>query len=114
MPNFNNVVIAGNLTRDLELKYLKSGTAVGSTSMAINRRFPAKDGGEAKEEVTFIELKAWGKQAEVLSQYVKKGDPILVQGRLTQDRWEGEDGKGRSKLYVTIETFQFLGGKKNG
>ena len=87
MPNFNKVILAGNLTRDPELRYLPKGTAVAKIGLAINRNWRTETG-EQKEEVTFIDVEAFGKQAETISQYLKKGRPILIEGRLKLDQWE--------------------------
>ena len=108
MPSFNKVHLIGNLTRDVQLKYLPSQTAVAEFGMAINRTY-TKDG-EKREEVTFVDCTAFGKQAEVLNQYVGKGRPLFVEGRLKYDTWEDKQGGGkRSKLSVVVENFQFLG-----
>ena len=105
MANFNKVILAGNLTRDPEVRYSQSGTAVAKFGMAINRKF--KD----QESTCFVDITAFGKQAEVLEQYVKKGSPLMVEGRLEFSQWEDKNGGGkRSKLEVVVEQFQFLGG----
>jgi single-strand DNA-binding protein len=110
MPNFCSVTLIGHLTRDPELKYTANNTAVCNFGMAINRKF--KD----KESVVFIDVTAWAKEAETITQYVKKGDALFVVGRLEQDNWEqkcecGKTAK-RQKIFVTVERFQFLGGKR--
>ena len=87
MANFNKVILAGNLTRDPELRYTPKGTAIARIGMAINRTWKSETG-ETKEEVTFVDVEAWGRQAEVISQYLKKGRPLLVEGRLKLDQWE--------------------------
>jgi len=113
MANYNKVVLVGNLTRDPELQYLKSGTPVTTAGLAINRRTAAKEGQEARDEVTFVDLKFWSKKAELIAANVRKGDPLLVDGRLTMETWEAKDGGGkRSKLLVTVEEFQFLGKRR--
>jgi len=110
MANFNKVILAGNLTRDIQVTFLPSGTPVGDFGMAINRKWRPSDGGEMREEVTFVDCKLFGKGAETLQKYVGKGKPLLVEGRLKYDQWEAKDGGGkRSKLYVIVDTFQFLG-----
>lgn len=112
MPSFNQVVLVGNLTRDPELRYTPGGAAVCEFSLAVNRKWKNKQTGEDKEEVAFIDCVGWSRTAELLAEYVHKGDPLLVQGRLTQDRWEDKDtGKARSKIKVTVETMQFLSRK---
>jgi len=111
MANYNKVMLIGNLTRDPELRYLQSGMAVCDFGLAVNRtwRNPA---GEQKEEVLFVDLTAWGKQAETVSEYLQKGNPIFVEGRLKMDQWTGQDGQKRSKMTVVVERFQFLGGRR--
>ena len=115
MANFNKVILAGNLTRDPELRYTPKGTAIAKFGMAINRTWRT-DTGETKEEVTFVDLDAFGKQAETLAQYMKKGSPLLVEGRLKLDQWDDKQtGQKRSRMGVVIEGFQFLGtGNRDG
>lgn len=109
MANFNKVIIAGNLTRDPELRYTPKGMAIAKISMAINREWKSESG-EKKEEVTFVECDAFGRQAETIGQYLKKGSPLLVEGRLKLDQWDDKTtGQKRSKLSVVLEGFQFLG-----
>lgn len=114
MANFNKVILAGNLTRDPELRYTPQGTAVARFTLAINRTWKSESG-ESKEEVSFIDVDAWSRQAEVIAQYVKKGRPLLVEGRLKQDTWEDKNThQKQSKLKVVLESFQFLGdGQRN-
>ena len=108
MANFNKVILAGNLTRDPELRYTPKGTAVAKLGMAINRTWKSETG-ETKEEVTFVDIDAFGKQAEVIGQYFKKGRPILMEGRLKYDTWEDKQtNQKRSKLGVVLEGFQFI------
>lgn len=109
MPaNFNKVILAGNLTRDAELRYTPKGTAVAKLGLAINREWK-DESGQKKEEVTFVDVDAFGRQAEVLSQFLKKGRPILVEGRLKLDQWDDKQtNQKRSRLGVTLESFQFL------
>lgn len=108
MANFNKVIIAGNLTRDPELRYTPKGTAVARITLAVNRTWKG-EGGESKEEVSFVDVDVWGRQAEVISQYMKKGRPLLVEGRLKQDTWEDKNTKQKqSKLKVVLESFSFL------
>lgn len=110
MANFNKVILVGNLTRDIEMRYTQGGTAIGKTGIAINRKYSSGQGGEMKETTCFVDLTAWGKQAELLSQYTSKGSPLFVEGRLEYSQWEDKNGGGkRSKLEVVIENFQFLG-----
>lgn len=109
MANFNKVILLGNLTRDIELRHSQGGMAIAKFGMAINRKF--KQGEEQKESTCFVDLTAFGRQAEVLSQYVKKGSQLFVEGRLEYSTWEAKDGGGkRSKLDVVVENFQFVGG----
>ena len=109
MANYNKVILAGNLTRDPQLSFLPSNTPVVEFGMAINRRWKSQTG-EQREDVTYVDIRAFGRQAETLNQYMNKGKPILVEGQLRFDQWEGKDGQKRSKLYVVVDTFQFIGG----
>jgi single-strand DNA-binding protein len=114
MASFNKVLLMGNLTRDVQLKYLPSQTAVAEFGLACNRKFRTATG-EDREEVTFVDITAFGKQAEVLNQYMTKGKPIFIEGRLKFDSWEDKNGGGkRSKLTVVVENFQFVGGRDGG
>src|SRR5262245_48368510 len=111
MANFNKVILAGNLTRDPEMKYTSKGTAIASFGLAINRRWKSETG-ETKEEVTFVDIEAYGRQAEVVGQYLKKGRPALVEGRLKLDQWEDKNThQKQSKLKVVLESFSFLDSK---
>lgn len=108
MANFNKVILAGNLTRDPELRYTPSGKAIAKFGMAINRNWTT-DTGEKKEEVTFVDIDSFGRQAEVISQYLKKGRPVLIEGRLKLDQWDDkQSGQKRSRLGVVLESFSFL------
>ena len=113
MANFNKVLLVGNLTRDPELKHTPSNQAVAQIGLAVNRQFNTKDG-EKREETTFVDCEAWGRTAEVMCQYLAKGRPVLVEGRLKLDQWQDKDGNNRSKLKVVVENFQFLGGRGEG
>ena len=109
--NFNKVIIAGRVTRDIELRQTTNGTAVTDISLAVNKTF-TKDG-EKKEETVFVECTLWGRTAEVAHQYSGKGQPLHIEGRLAQDVWEDrETGAKRSKLKVVGENIQLLGGHK--
>ena len=108
MANFNKVILAGNLTRDPQLSYLPNQTPAVEIGMAINRRWRGQDG-EQREDTCFVDCRAYGRQAEVLNQYMSKGRGLLVEGRLNFSQWESQDGQKRSKLRVIIENFQFLG-----
>jgi single-strand DNA-binding protein len=106
--NFNKVILAGNLTRDPEMRYTPKGTAVARIGMAINRTWKSETG-ESKEEVTFVDVEAFGRQAEVIAQYMKKGRPFLVEGRLKLDQWEDKNThQKQSKLKVVLEGFSFI------
>ena len=108
MANFNKVILAGNLTRDPELRYTPKGTAIAKIGMAINRTWK-NETGETKEEVTFVDVDAFGRQAEVIAQYMKKGRPLLVEGRLKLDQWEDKNThQKQSKLKVVLEGFSFI------
>ena len=114
MANLNKVMLIGNLTRDPELRHTPKGTAVSEISLAINRNW-TNDQGQKQEETTYVEVTLWGRQAEVVQQYVTKGSPIYIEGRLQLDSWDDKDtGKKRSKLRVIGENFQFLSGKPGG
>lgn len=112
MAGYSKVIMMGNLTRDPELKYLDSGTALTKFTVAVNRTWKSKQG-EKKEEVSFIDCTAWGRTAEVIAEYFAKGDPIMVEGHLKQESWETAEGQKRSKLGVQVEAFQFVGGKRD-
>jgi single-strand DNA-binding protein len=107
MANFNKVFLMGNLTRDPALSYLPSQTAVCEIGLAINRKWTDQQG-QAKEETTFVDCSAFGRTAETISKYLKKGRPVFVEGRLKLDQWEAQDGTKRSKMRVIIDNFQFI------
>lgn len=112
MADLNKVILAGNLTRDPEVRHTPSGMAVADLGMAINRRY--KDNtGKDREEVVYVKVTVWGKQAETSGQYLSKGSPLLVEGRLKLDEWE-KDGQKQSRLGVVAERVQFLGGRGGG
>lgn len=114
MASFNKVILAGNLTRDPELRYTPKGTAVCELSIAVSRKFKTESG-EQREEVCFAGCVAFGRQAETIAQYLQKGRPLLVEGRLAQDKWEDKQtGQARSKTKVIIESFQFIDSKSDG
>jgi single-strand DNA-binding protein len=108
MANYNKVILVGNLTRDPQLSYLPSQMAVVEFGLAVNRRWRGQDN-QQREETCFIDCRAYGRQAETINQHLAKGRPVLVEGRLQYDTWEGKDGVRRSKHRVTVERFQFLG-----
>jgi len=108
MASFNKVIIAGNLTRDPEMRYTPKGTAVARFGIATNRKWKTETG-EMKEEVTFVDIDAFGRQAEVIAQYMKKGRALLVEGRLKLDEWEDKNTHQKvSKLRVVLESFSFI------
>src|SRR5580704_16426474 len=110
MAGYNKVILIGNLTRDPELRYTPAGVAIAKIGLAVNRTWKTETG-ETKEEVTFVDVDAFGRQAETLAQYMKKGSPLMVEGRLKLDQWDDKQtGQKRSKMGVTLEGFQFLGG----
>jgi len=113
MPNFNKVYLMGNLTRDPELRVTPKGTSVCSFGLAVNRVYRV-DEGETREETTFVDVEAWGRQAEVISKYVSKGGPLFVEGRLKLDSWENKEGEKRNKLKVVLENMQLLGSRGEG
>src|SRR5271168_1172981 len=114
MASFNKVILAGNLTRDPELRYTPKGTAIARLGIACNRKWKSETG-EMKEEVTFVDVDAFGKTAETIGQYLKKGRPILIEGRLRYESWDDkQSGQKRSKLGVVLETFQFLDSGNRG
>lgn len=114
MANLNKVMLIGNLTRDPELRHTPKGTAVTEIALAINRVW-TNDQGQKQEEATFVDVTFWGRQAETIQQYLTKGRPIFIEGRLQLDSWDDkETGKKRSKLRVIGETFQFIDSKPAG
>jgi len=106
---YNKVLLMGNLTRDPEVRYTPKGTAIANLGLAVNRSYTAENG-EHKEEVTFVDIEVWGRQAETAGQYLSKGRPVFVEGRLKLDSWEDkESGQKRNRLKVVAERVQFLG-----
>lgn len=112
MASFNRVILLGNLTRDVEVKYLTSGTAVAEIGLAINDRRKGTDGNWI-EETTFVDVTMWARTAEIAAEYLTKGSPVLIEGRLKLDTWE-TDGQKRSKLRVVCERMQMVGSKGDG
>lgn len=110
MAGFNKVILIGNLTRNIELRYTPNGTPVGSFGLAVNRRF--KQGDDLKEEVLFVDVVTFGKQAENAAKYLSKGSKATIEGRLQQRRWETETGDKRSKHEVVAENILYLDGTK--
>lgn len=110
--SYNKTILVGNLTRNPEIKYTATGKAICNFGVAVNREWKS-DNGEKKEECTFVDISAFGKQAEVVAQYFKKGSAILVEGRLKTDEWEDKTThQKRSKLKVVLESFSFMGSKE--
>lgn len=112
MANFNRVILLGNITRDIEVRHLQSGMAVTELGLAVNDRRKNQQG-EWVEETTFVDVTLWGRTAEIASEYLGKGSPVLIEGRLKLDTWE-TDGQKRSKLRVVGERMQMIGGKGGG
>ena len=114
MANFNKVVLVGNLTRDPELRYTPKGTAIAKLGLAVNRVW-TNEAGEKKEEVTFVDVDVFGRTAENVGQYMRKGRPILIEGRLKLDQWDDKQtGQKKSRLGVVAENVQFLGSASGG
>src|SRR5690606_2710650 len=111
MASYNRVILVGNLTRDPELRYIPSGTAVATIGLAVNDR--VKKGDQWVDETTFVDVTLWGRTAEVANEYLSKGSSVLIEGRLKLDSWE-KDGQKRSKLRVICEKMQMLGGRDGG
>ena len=112
MASFNKVILVGNLTRDPELRVTGTGLSICKLGLAVNRSYTSKDG-ESKDETTYVDVDAFGKQAEILGKYMQKGRPLMIEGRLKLDQWESNDGQKRSKLGVVLESFQFIGGRED-
>ncbi len=115
MASYNKVILMGNLTRDPEHRVTPGGLSICKLGLAVNRKYTKQDGSKV-EETTFVDVDSFGKQAELISQYMKRGDPIMLDGRLRFDTWESNTGEKRSKLNVVLENFQFLsrGGDSEG
>lgn len=111
--NFNKIMLAGNITRDIELRHTPSNIAVAQIGLAVNERYTSASG-EKKESVVFVDCEAFGKTAEAIAKYLGKGKPIFIEGRLKLDQWKDKaDGSNRSKLKVVVESFQFVGAKSD-
>ncbi len=110
MASLNKVLLMGNMTRDPQLSYLPSQTAVVEFGLAMTRKFKKQDGSMA-EDTCFVDCQIFGKRAEVINQYFKKGNPIFIEGRLKLDTWQGQDGAKRSKMRVFVENFEFIGSR---
>ena len=109
---FNRVVLVGNLTRDIELRYTTAGVAIGNSAIAVTRKFNVN--GEKREETCFIDITFFGKQAEIANQYLSKGSKLLVEGRLKFDQWTDNNGQNRSKHTISVENMEMLGGQQQG
>jgi len=107
---YNKVILMGNLTRDIEIRYSQSGSAIGNTGIAVNRKWKSATG-EQKEEVMFVDLTLFGRTAEIANQYLRKGRQVLVDGRLSLDQWTAQDGTKRSKHAVIVENLQMIGSR---
>jgi single-strand DNA-binding protein len=105
--SYNKVLLMGNLTRDIELKYTPSNQPVAQIGIACNRRYKTKEG-EDRDEVTFVDCEAWGRTAEIMKQYLAKGRPVFLEGRLKLDTWQDKEGQNRSRLKVVVDNFQFV------
>jgi single-strand DNA-binding protein len=115
MASFNRVILMGNLTRDPQVKYIPSGTAVAELGLAINRTWFDKNSNQKKEDVTFVDVTLWGRQAEIAGEYLAKGRSVLIEGRLQLDTWQDkESGQNRSKLKVVCENMTMVGGRSEG
>jgi single-strand DNA-binding protein len=113
MPNLNKVMLMGNLTRDPQLTFTPNQTAICKIGLAVNRRWSGQDG-QLHEETTFVDCDAFGRTAETLAKYLTKGRPVFIEGRLHYNQWQAQDGSNRSKLTVTIESFQFVDSRPGG
>ncbi len=114
MASLNKVFLMGNLTRDPELRVTPKGTPICQFGLAVNRQFK-DDSGQTRDETTFVDIEAWGRQGETISKYCTKGRPLFVEGRLKLDTWDDKaTGQKRSKMRIVLENFQFLGGREGG
>ena len=110
---YNKVIIAGHLSKDIEIRYTQSGSAIANTAIASSRKFKGADG-QQKEEVLFVDLTFFGRTAEIVNQYLRKGSKVLVDGRLKLDQWTDQQGNKRSRHKVDVESVQMLDGKESG
>ena len=109
---YNKIILVGNLTRDIEIKYTQGGTAIAKTAIATSKKFNSNTG-EQKEEVCFVDITFFARSAEVANQYLRKGSKLLVEGRLQFDQWTDQNGQKRSKHSVAVDTMQMLGSKED-
>ncbi len=114
MASYNRVILLGNLTRDPEMKYLPSGSAVTNFGLAMSEKYTDRESGDLKETVCFVDVEAWGRQAEVANEYLSKGSPVFIEGSLKFDSWETPEGEKRSKLRVRVFRIQLIGGRRDG
>ena len=114
MASYNRVILMGNLTRDPEVKFLPSGTSVANFGLAMNERWTDRETGEQKENPCFVDIEAWGRQAEIASEYLQKGSPVFIDGSLKFESWEADDGTKRSRLRVRVFRIQLIGGRRDG
>jgi single-strand DNA-binding protein len=113
MASLNKVYLMGNLTRDPDVRTTTTGLKIAKLGLAVNRKYRTREN-ELKDETTFVDIDAFGQQAEVLERYCQKGSPLFVEGRLRLDQWQSNTGENRSKLTVVLENFQFIGGREGG
>ena len=114
MASYNKVILMGNLTRDPEMKYLPSGAAVTNFGLAMSEKYTDRESGDLKETVCFVDVEAWGRQAEIVNEYLSKGSPIFIEGSLKFDSWETPEGEKRNKLRVRVFRLQLIGGRRDG
>lgn len=115
MASYNKVILIGNLTRDPQIRYTPKGTAVAEIGLAVNRTWFDQATNQKKEETTFVDITLWGRQAEIAGEYLSKGRPVMIEGRLNLDTWDDkESGQKRSKLKVVCEQMQLLGSREGG
>ncbi len=113
MSSYNRIILLGNMTRDPQLSYLPNGTPAVDFGIATNRKWTGQDG-QQRDEICFVDCRLYGKRAEVVQRYFKKGNPIFVEGRLTLDSWTAQDGTKKSKHRVSVDNFEFVGGAQGG
>ena len=114
MASYNKVILLGNLTRDPEMKYLPNGSAVTNFGLAMSEKYTDRESGEQKENVCFVDVEAWGRQAEIVNEYLSKGSPVFIEGSLKFDSWETPEGEKRNKLRVRVFRLQLIGGRRDG
>jgi single-strand DNA-binding protein len=112
MSTLNKVFLMGRLTRDPEIRYTPQGIPVSDLGLAVNREYTPQQGGERRKETLFIDVTVWRKQAELCCKFLRKGNPIFIEGRLSMDTWQGQDGQKRTRYRVVADNFQFIGGPR--